>query len=349
VWPPVDGGGAAHVGVWCGAERLPPLDEPAALEPGGPEGSLRRGAIGDGAGEACVRFVAGDADEPPDARFVPPPAVGAPDAPFRLDTRPLAHDVDAPPVGAVACEPGEIAFGPGCARVFDDRLLGRGPAAPVLWSVSGSGLDVVLATAPGDPFVLAPLPPETAVRLAVATADAAGRATWTVARATTGAPAPHVVLNEIMANPLGPEPSQEWIEIVNDGMVAAELAGYVLVDLGGETALPEGLLPPGGYALVVNEAFVEDDGIDPPPLPGTLLLRVPELGNDGLTNAGEPIRLRDADGAEVSRFPAVPKPSKAGLTVIRTAPKAPDGLASSFRVADVPTPGASNAGGVAEP
>jgi len=90
----------------------------------------------------------------------------------------------------------------------------------------------------------------------------------------------------------------------------------------------------------VNEAFVEDDDYDPSPAPAALILRVARLGQDGLSNAGEPLKLKDEHGAVISRFPAGPRP-KAGMSLARRTPAAPDGLASGFMVAE-PTPGRAN-------
>ena len=61
----------------------------------------------------------------------------------------------------------------------------------------------------------------------------------------TQAPMPHLVINEVLANPIGPEPHQEWVELYNDGAVAAELADFALCDIGGEAWLPEAVLEPG--------------------------------------------------------------------------------------------------------
>ena len=77
-----------------------------------------------------------------------------------------------------------------------------------------------------------------------------------------------------------------------------------------------------------------------PPAPGTLLLRVPKLGKDGLKNGGEPLELVAPDGAVLSRAPALPKP-QAGESLARVAPAAPDGDPTSFTTA-APTPGAPN-------
>ena len=34
---------------------------------------------------------------------------------------------------------------------------------------------------------------------------------------------PHVVINEVLANPVGGEPAQEWVELYNDGRAPAVL------------------------------------------------------------------------------------------------------------------------------
>jgi hypothetical protein len=339
LWPPADGAGA--FAVWCGDAKLPRFDAAASLSPGGLPGRLLRGAVGAGAGERCLRF---EPSREGDAAYVAPPlatAAADPSVRVRLDPG-LIRGSGAPAgVAAAACEADEIAFGPGCARLADDRLYGRSPAAPVLWAVAGAGVDAVFAAGAADPFVISGLPPSTDVTLDVATVDARGTVLRMLLTATTLAPMPHVIINEVLANPLGPEPRQEWVEIVNDGPAPADLDGYTLADGGGDTALPPATLAPGAFALVVNDAFVAGDGLDAAPAPGTLLLRVPHLGKSGLSNAGEALALRDGGGGVVSRFPAAPKP-KAGLSVARRFAAAPDALAAGF-VLTAPTPGRTNA------
>ena len=224
--------------------------------------------------------------------------------------------------------------------VEDDRLRARSGGVPLLWAIGGAGLDVVLTAGPGEPFVIAPLPPLSAITLDVATIDAAGRTQQDALSAITVASMPHVVINEVLANPLGAEPEQEWVELYNDGSVTADLEGYVLSDVGGETLIPPTPLAPGGYALIVNQEFVEDDALDPPPASGALILRVSKLGKGGLSNAGEPLRLEDGTGTVVSRAPAAPKP-KPGMSLSRVSPRAPDGAGTSF-VSRWPTPGREN-------
>jgi hypothetical protein len=225
-------------------------------------------------------------------------------------------------------------------EVLDDRLLGRAPEAAMLWGIAGEGLDVVMTTEKNERFVLKGLPPERAITLDVTAIDVHGSEQRMSFSATTLTPMPHVILNEVLANPLGPEPDQEWVELYNDGAVEAALGELVLRDIGGETALPSATLPPGRFAIVVNETFVADDEIDVPPAEDAIVVRVPALGKSGLGNGGESVRLFDLQGRVISRFPAIPKP-KAGQSVVRRSPDAPDGVSDSFQLAP-PTPGAAN-------
>jgi hypothetical protein len=344
IWPPADSGATVSLGIWCGDVPQRPLTAEATLEPHGPRGMIYPGAV-DGAGMRCARFEASSpADSVTGDAFVGPPTVALAQGSARLDPRPFIlnlEDVELVPV--LACEADEIPFGPGCAQILDDRLIGRAPEEPLLWVVAAAplGIDEVFATASGDPFVVAPLPPLTDVSLDVSVINLRGEVARSPISATTLAPMPHVILNEVLANPLGAEPVQEWVEIVNDGAVAADLNGYVLVDIGGETVLPGVELLPGEFAIIANETYNEaDDELDPSPPEGTLIVRVPKLGKDGLGNSGEPLKLLDPEGRVVSRTPGAPKP-KAGWSVARLRPSAPDGISGSFGLS-APTPGKEN-------
>jgi hypothetical protein len=212
------------------------------------------------------------------------------------------------------------------------------PAAPLLWAVTGAGIDRVQVSS-GEPFVVTGFQPNTAVALLVHVRDTAGALHTAPFAAFTAPPMPHVVLNEVLANALGAEPQQEWVEIYNDGTLAADLEGYRLVDAG-ETVLPSAVLPPGGFALLVNDEYDESTMADVPPAPGTLIVRVGNLGKNGLSNEGEWLELYDQHGTHLSAFPGVPKP-QAGESVKRVHPQAPDGVESSFD-RGAPTPGAVN-------
>jgi len=123
------------------------------------------------------------------------------------------------------------------------------------------------------------------------------------------APAGVVAITEVLANPSGAEGKQELVELRNLGMAPVSLEGLVLEDDAGDDALPAALLAPGGYALVLPADFLigeagggEAGGGDPPPRPGTLLVRIAgRLGKDGL-GPREGVRLRGRDGAVLSSY-----------------------------------------------
>jgi hypothetical protein len=341
IWPPAGASATSRYAVWCSDVPLPPIDEAVSLAPAGPHGQILRGVIEGDSGERCLRFEAPMDMSEGATRGQPPPSISSGEELVRLDPRPIEGGAPGHPIPPLDCEPEEMPFGPGCALVADDRLTVRAPAAPALWTISGAGVDRVLVTEEGESFTLKGFPPASTATLDVVAVDDGGEIQRSVFTFATLASMPHLLLNEVYANPLGPEPAQEWVEILNDGAQPAELGGYVLIDVGGETILPPGTLPPGGFALIVNQAFLEDDGVDPAPEPGSLVVRVPKLGHSGLSNTGEPLSLRDPSNVVISRSPVGPK-TKAGMSLARISPAAPDNQKGSF-ILGPPTPGRANA------
>ena len=104
---------------------------------------------------------------------------------------------------------------------------------------------------------------------------------------------PGLAITEVLANPAGPEPGQEFVEVRNLGDADVALAGLRLEDAKGADVLPDATLAPGGYALVVPSSFDPQSTRDVAPRAGTLMVTVDaRLGSDGLSNAGEVVRLR---------------------------------------------------------
>ncbi|MFO7566092.1 MAG: hypothetical protein R6X02_25835 [Enhygromyxa sp.] len=116
---------------------------------------------------------------------------------------------------------------------------------------------------------------------------------------------PRVSLTEILANPSGPEPVAEFVELLA-GPSGASLEGVYLADMSlaevreawasGKTqgdALPAVELEPNEVAVVVATGYAEIDPVkDPQPPSSTRLLVVDKsLGNSGLKNEGEPVIL----------------------------------------------------------
>lgn len=332
LWPPPDVQVRSAHALFCATE--PGMFSDAApavtLEPLGPTGALVR--LGDG----CVAFVP-DAGGPTSGLFHAPRAWGGLD----LDPAPLrlGSTAEAVPLGPPACAAAEVAVGPLCVEPHDDRASLRAPAAHAVFVASvGQAHAIVVADADAPTtFELRGLTPSSSSELVVRWFSPAetGDASTTI---VTVAPRAHVDLAEVLADPNGPEPAQEWVELHNDGLAATDLADWVLADTAGEVPLPSFVLAPGARVLLVSEGFV-DVSLD---VEGVLVL--PSLGGNGLSNAGEALTLRDAAGVEVSTFPASPKP-KAGLTtsLVRLA-----GGARAWVRTD-PTPLAENALGVTEP
>ncbi len=113
---------------------------------------------------------------------------------------------------------------------------------------------------------------------------------------------PPLAITEVLANPAGPEPQQEYVELRNLGDADVALEGLRLADSKGGDDLPPETLAAGAYALVVTSTYDPAAGPDPPPRPGTLLVRVDtRLGSDGLSNGGEAVQLLQGE-AVVSSY-----------------------------------------------
>lgn len=324
IWPPRHTFHAGTRSVFCtpssallgeGTVRLDPLELTATATLGT-----------DGAGNSSDRCVHLDAVLPvPIGVAIPPPAIGE----TPMDPAPLAlnptESTDAP----LGCSSGEVQFGPGCAVVLDDRITVRSADSPLLWSLQLGDRTSLEPMPAGGRFVLAGLSPSSDVAVAGTATALGGQENPFLARVRTGKPRPHVVINEVLANPLGPEPAQEWVELENDGADPVDVAGFVLSDSGGDAVLPPGVLEPGAFALVVGSGFEPFDGQDPPPAPGTVLLRVARVGSAGLSNSGETLRLTSATGQVLSRFPAVAAP-RPGVSAVRRSPSSPDEDEAAF-------------------
>lgn len=104
------------------------------------------------------------------------------------------------------------------------------------------------------------------------------------------APTPEfqVVLNELLANPVGTDRGQEFVEMVNLGPDPADLDGFVLFDGSGERHAFSGTVLAPGEALVL---FDQGDHSD---IPGAM---TSSTGSLSLNNAGDVLTLVDAEGS----------------------------------------------------
>jgi hypothetical protein len=331
-WPP-SGAPGAGLAVLCGASvphsawafSLEPAALPAELEPN----------YGTYAGEICaaIRF-----EPSPATPVLLPPEIDG----HLLDPEPLvAGESEAAPLEP-ACAASEVRIGWLCGVPEDDRLSLAGADRPLLLRAFGAGgAELIVVPAYGrvalrgfaadSPQVLrgelvTPGGLESAFEVAFRTTPARER--W--------------VLNEVLSNPLGPEPAQEWVELVNAGSNRASLAGLGLADGGARIELPAVEAEPGEYVVLARDDFTPG-GVDLAPAPGAKLVRLPELAKNGLTNAGEPLRLTAAEGSVLSAFPPLAS-RRAGVSLARRSPERSDDDPDAFGEHAAPgaSPGAPN-------
>src|SRR5262245_42620736 len=120
VFPPDGASAGPRLGVWCGV-LLPPLSLPIALAPNDEAALLPSGALAS-AGATCVHLGSTSTATHPS---IAPPALMGDDGQMiaRVEPASLQGTAVATAWSSRPCEAGEVVFGPGCARVYDDRLL----------------------------------------------------------------------------------------------------------------------------------------------------------------------------------------------------------------------------------
>lgn len=296
VFPPA-GSQKYRVSVFCDVEDAE-LHSPLTLEPGGLLLQVSAGMAGK-PGAGCITLqVEGALTE---VVVSPPQLAGA-----LFDPSPwLPQRSPLPSAPQPACRAGAPFHG-ACLEVLDDRVRVASMAQDSLF-VLDEPQRTVLAVRAGERGLLARgLLPSSQLSLAGSVLFSTGETQTFRASVTTVAARRHLVLNEVLANPVGLEPGAEWVELVNDSEQPASLAGLWLEDSGGHVLLPDAELAPGEIAVVVSDAF-RASGLDLPIPEAVRLLRVPSLGARGLSNGGEALLLVGREGV-LSRFPLVAAP-----------------------------------------
>ncbi len=273
---------------------------------------------------------------PPDGTSVPPRWDGStwPDG-ASADAWADASSSDSTPpwfVASGACAPTETALGALCLSMGPRGIATR------FWSS-----EPVIATATLTPhgsslrseqpavehhLVLGDLTPELDVELAITIEDAAGLTDEIGPVALRTAPLiAAIVITEVLMDPLGPEPRQEFVELINTGNVPISLDGWTLEDEGSADIISTTIeLLPGVYALVVASGWIPGDGGDPSPAAGAVVFTLDgSIGSSGLRNSGESLVLRDSTGQMVSHFPSPTRATGAGISMERLDLMAPDG------------------------
>jgi hypothetical protein len=293
VFPPENIDSTGDAAVFCGEAGIPAVTA-VGLFPGVPPAVDRAF----GAGARCVIVRLGAAPHFPSA------LVADDGTTLLLDPTPLQKSGDAPGAISPSCGASRIPLGPTCLSVEDDRLRVDVGTAPVMVQLI-AGPSELLEPLTDAPLVLRGLVPDHPYMVSLRWLDLRGVLGEATASITTSLPRPRLVLTEALADAKGSEPAGEWVEIHNDGLVPVDLAGWKLEDSGGAVVLPGAQLEPGDVALLVPSAFSPDT----PPDPGALLIDIGSLGDNGLSNAGEALALRDPAGMILTPSPwASPRP-----------------------------------------
>ena len=263
-------------------------------------------------------------------------ATGAPVGPWSSRFQTAREPDDAPPEPLpVACGLDEIAIPAGCLLVDDGAVeLRLRFDEPVRLALSGGPHSPVTLAPRGEAdLALRDLQADRAYALRVTATDLAEQRTSIDLDVRTAAPLATVSIVEVRADAGGPEPRQEYIELLNYGLVDLDLAGFSITDRPDAVGdiLDAGLrLRAGQRALLVEDDFDPEDPDDPRVPPGVPLLRVSgSLATGGLSNAGEPLFLRDAEGRRVSAAPALEPPGR-GHCLIRVSDDPRRGDATAF-------------------
>lgn len=269
-------------------------------------------------------------------------ATGAPVGPWeaRFTTAADAED-SAPSRIALPCAIDELDVDGACVLADDAQVTLRVQLdEPVRIALSIAGR-TLLAVAPrgSATLVASGLAPDTAYSASLRVEDLAGHVSEETLALRTTEPLATVSIVEVRADPNGPEPRQEYVEVLNYGPMTIDLAGMALSDregaLGDVVSQPQRLAP-GQRALLVADAFDPEDPADDPVPPGVPLVRMgTSLGSGGLTNAGEPLFLRDASMRRLSAVPAMAAPR---ACVVRTGAEMRSADEAGFSIAPC-TPG----------
>lgn len=269
---------------------------------------------------------------------------------FASFTTALEPDLDAPGFATMACAVDELTTEAGCVLADDSRLALRVRATePARIRLEAAGQRALAIAPRGEATLeLGSLAAGASIAATLVAIDAAGHERRIeLALATTDA-LPLVSIVEVRADPYGAEPRQEYVEIANVGTETIDLEGFALSDspgAEGDVIAGSHRLTPGARALLVAEGFdAEDRGDgdrDVAIPPGVPLIRLDRsLASGGLSNAGEPLFLRDPLGRRISAAPAEPLP-RPGVCVVRTSDDPRTGARGSFDydVIDGCTPG----------
>jgi hypothetical protein len=246
-------------------------------------------------------------------------------------------DTRAPAWLGLDCARDELARGPVCVLTDDTRAQVRARADEngLLTLAGGGGL----AASPGNSGeYLLELPLQRSLSALLQLRDLAGNTAQLMLALEPALALASIAIDELRVDPLGPEASQEYVELLNFGDAPMSIADFSLSDDAfavGQRVEGRPTLAAGERALVVPAGFDAGDARDQAPAAGVRLLRL--AGPLPLRNEGSALFLRDARGRRVSAAPAL-APDQPGQCSARLADAEPRSGASATFALD-PTGG----------
>jgi hypothetical protein len=258
-----------------------------------------------------------------DCVWLAPAAALEPDAHCQLEVAPGLHTLTGaaiapsqsrfvvapmPPASALLptrCAPDEALQHELCTRCDDRALFVRGVSSEsvliTLLQAVGDAVHSAAALSAADGFELAlPLAPDTA-RVRVQSSDLAGHALERELQASRARDLAQLTIDEVRPDPLGKEPAQEYVELLNFGATPVSLMGFTLttdVHERGRRIEAAVMLAAGERALLVAPDFDARDGSDGALPGGTRIVTLD--GALALPNSGGTLFLRDAEGRRVA-------------------------------------------------
>ncbi len=340
LWPE-PGVAAAPLALYCApsGDDEPWLPTTVELEPGALPAEVEPfDATVEGYGACALMRATGPVQA--GSRLVPPRAVGSRilgDPPWLIGER---RDGSA----QALCPEGALSLGALCLSTEGEvLLLSASESLLVMLSLDGReprALSLGAGTRAEVPLRdCSDTSSKGALRGEIETLDLAGNRSTADLSLWLGSPTARPRIEEVLANPLGAEPSAEWVELGNPGCLPVELEGWTLGDESSQAALPRVALAPGERLLVVNAGSGLPKAPDVSADSSVRWVEISNLGGRGLSNSGEALRLSTPEGRLVSTFPAVAA-SVAGVSVARCQ----DGGGGRFALHAAPgaSPGGAN-------
>lgn len=228
----------------------------------------------------------------------------------------------------IACDDDEVSLPWGCALLDDESLTLRARFdAPIRARLESPWTTVRTVSVHGELAIeLRPIPADTEFDLQLHLVDLAGDEQSLEATVSTLPHLPRVFVSEVRCDPFGREPQQEYVELFNATDEAVDLNGWRISDaVSREGDVLSGTIPSQGRLLVVASSFDPEGAEDVPVPAGTPLVRIgTSIASGGLSNSGEPLFLRDAEGRRIASFPARPSPGEGDCWRARTNGRSPD-------------------------